>query len=591
MAENQLVDVPVYAKLNKAGRYYARKMDLPYYADETHVLGCMVLGSPSEEEGKMIADMNYFWYCTPEAVEKKKQAAEKRRQAEEERARQKEEEEKAREAAFGVTYVSLDGLSCERSLYPLKGFLAERFFEENGMSEILDEVLGEERAFLIKLSAAMIASMGLHLDYDGMYDFPMKLHMCEKMDREMTSRVWSSVTEEECQRIFRKWIDRNAPQSVIAQSVPVTVTLYHDDYSDRMTDSWFSSRIRTGTRYQQDALLYRDAGSLRLLAMEKISSGQMTAASLSGSREVRNVQQSRYPEMRDATLHFFQPGNTSRIDRAMKTGYPTVGWLRPSQYPEQKEMTKKLKELETLTPVSGWRIMRWEGSCNGVEGHWALGEELCQRKNLDQRVRNILKSYRTRVQAMSYYAALGDTLSWCFDIDRAPEDEGFDDPRFTVKNAPRASEKMRKDFGRFVCFSAEPLPPDEQLMWQAMQEEDAVWTCTSYMNHGETSDVADTFFDAMEGRNLPLFLTCSFREWILRHSVHRFDEHYHIAELFSDLGLFSCVVYRDGKTEMDPMKENVRTLLEEDYGATLSDVLEYVNKVSRQKRYFQKDEY
>jgi len=306
---------------------------------------------------------------------------------------------------------------------------------------------------------------------------------------------------------------------------------------------------------------------------------------------VRNIRESIYPEMKDAALHFFEPGYTFMIRGAMMTGHPTVGWIHPSEYPNQKEMTKKLKELDTVDPVSGWRFVRWEGSYEGKEGHWVLGEELSQRENLDRSVRNILTNYRKRLEAMSYFAASGDTLSWCFEIEQEGEDvDIFDDGRFTVKSVPRASEKMRKDFGRVLCFSTETLPPDEQLRSQAMHEEDMVWHCTSFMNHGETSDVTETFFDAMDGRNLPLFLSCSFREWILRHSGHRFEDNYGMSEYFSDLSSWSCEVFSDREMKTKPMDKKVRTLLEEDYGVTESDVLGYVNEVIRQKRYFPNDE-
>lgn len=47
---------------------------MPYFADEMNVRGIYVIGTPAKEPGKMIPDITYDWYCTPEAAERKKEA-------------------------------------------------------------------------------------------------------------------------------------------------------------------------------------------------------------------------------------------------------------------------------------------------------------------------------------------------------------------------------------------------------------------------------------------------------------------------------------------------------------------------------------
>lgn len=586
----QLVDIPKYAKLNKKGYYYALKRDMPYFADEPGIKGLFPIGTPSDVEGKMIPDINYHRFCTEESYQEKMEAI---RIREEEEAAAREEKEKN----FGESFISLNELHNEIRCYPVKGFLVERFFEETGLGDILDEVFGPDLANFLKLSAGLLATDSETLDFDCLNDYPMKKHMLYRMNRFLTTTLWSSIEDNDVRRVFQAWIEKVKPESVSATLVRSTMTLYHDQYSDSMGDGWFfSSRIRTGTRYHVEFLFYRDNQSHMLLAAEREKTYFSKSFDDYKPSELYTIENSDYPSLQNASLHIFYPSYTFFLPDAAKTR-PSTFCYHPSAYLDAKELTKKLRALEKLPIVSGYRILKWEGSLKDVNGNWALVEIADQRKDITDTARNIMNSEKKRLQAMSYYPACMDPSSCYFEIEKESEEaDVFDNLPFTVKSKSGATKRISQDFGRYLFFSNEgPFDNDDELLSQIWRDDDLIFQFTSYMNQGHTVDVTDEYSKAMAGREFPMFLASMFREWIFDHIGDLFKtekdskDPLEVTTFLKKASRWGLTIQSNGTVEPDELMGEIDaelvTLLKR-FNVSPDDIINYLTTVIKQKHYF-----
>ena len=587
MGEERIVAVPPYARLDKKGRYYALKKDMPYFADSPDVRGYVVIGIPSGEPGQMVPDVYYDWYCTQEAVDRKREEEEKRQREEEERARQEAEEEAEREKNLGESYVSLDDLRDRVSCYPVNGYLAERFFDETGLSGILDGVFGEERAMLIRLSAAMLAVYPSHLGWDMLNEYPMNLHMLFSMDAYLLARLWKSITEEEQKAVYRAWTEKVGPGKVSAQRVESRMTLYHDDSSDRMDDwGWFSSRMRPGTHYSRELMIYRDSASHRILAAEKVRGEAMgyDPDRLDAFETVRN---SLYPQVRQGSLRFFQPSYLFEMNVAVRK-CPVTIWLQPSRYRDRKEIRRRLEELEAAEASGGYRVIRWQGKWEETEGTWVLVENTTWRGAAPWDARQIMQSLKKRLQRMSYPEVCTDPAASYFDIESEDgEFSPFGKNDFTVKALKGAAERIREDYGRSLCFTTGEAPDDAEIVRELWRDEDMHYHHQVYTNHGETCGIAEDYFQLMEGREFVLLLSSMYREWVYDHIGDLFagDDELEVTPFFRLAAKWACDILPDGKLEYSPMGKRMKTLLAR-FGASQKDVVEYLKGNIRRKRYF-----
>ncbi|MBQ9010755.1 MAG: hypothetical protein IJ088_15725, partial [Clostridia bacterium] len=593
--ETRLVDIPAYAKLNKRGKYYALKKNMPYFADCPDERGYLVIGKPSDVPGKMIPDSwTYDYYCAEDSYARKLEA--KRIREEEEAAREKEEAERRAEmeSNFGEFYISLSEVKAQFDCYPVNGFLLERFFDETGLGEILDHVFRSGKAFLLKLSSGLLAYNWETLYFEGLNEYPMKKHMLREMDREMTSRIWASIDDQEIRQVFEAWIEKVKPESVSASSVRSRMTLYHDDYSDSMGESFgfFSSRIRRGTKYHPDFLFYRDGKSGMLLSFEYMKYSVDIAFDWEKSHEVYTIENSDYPACRNATFHSFYPPNLYNLPFVAKDK-PSTFCIHPSQHPDNKEISKKLKKLAELPVVSGYRILKWEGSWNDTNGTWILAELVSRRKDIEAQAGHILKNEKRRLEAMSYFPAMTDHASCYFIIEKeSDESDIFDTLPFTVKSRKGATKQMEQDYGRFLFFTTEgdgSVDRDE-LNRQIWYEEDLIDRYCSYMNQGETTGLTDEYFSALKGRELPMFLASMYREWIFSHIGDLFDSEnerdwIEVTPFLRKASHWRCRINPDGTVIPTPMDEKLEALLKR-FNVTPDDITGYLSSVIRQEDYF-----
>ena len=584
-----LVDIPEYAKINKKGQYYAPKKDMPYFQNEKDVRGYIVIGEPSDISGKMIPNYSYFWYCTPEAVAKKEEEEKRRMEAKEE-ARRKEEEEKAElERSLGVRYIPLDQTWYDLSCYPVNGFLAEKFFRESGLTEILEQILDPERAFLVKLSAALLATgCHTHLEFSLLNSYPMERHMIFEMDRFFSMKLWCSIQEEEMQQILEAWIQKINPSRVSSLVTDTAVTLYHDQWSDQY-GGWFISRIRTGTKYYHSIQIYRDEDSGKLLAFEPLQYFHDLKYDRERLEEIHTIRNSIYPELRNASLHYFLPAYTYRLGIAAKQ-IPVMACMHVSEYEDQKEIGKKLKELEAIPEISGCRIIRWEGKLRGNAGNWVLIENVEQRKWKVEDARSYLNRYKELLQNMSYYPALDIPMAYYYEIEKEDDEtDFFDNAPFTVRFVKGATEKFRKDAGRFLYFSTEDDLPDQQLIHRVWCEEDLWFQYHAFINQSETTDITEEYFDGLAGRELPLFLASMYREWLYDHLKDEITEEWEIGHFARDMKKWTCEIDHSGQITCDPMNKKMRELLAL-FEVTQKDIRDYVARIVQQEKYFS-DEY
>ncbi len=584
MANDRLVDIPAYAKLSKRGSYYAWKKDMPYYADEENIRGYNVIGYPSDVPGKMIPSWCYDTYCAPDAGARKAEEATRRKKKAEERARKEAEKKAELERNFGEEYISANELTEEVYCYPLPGFFAEHFFHETGMDAILDKVLSPERAWLIRLSAALLASYPAHLSYSFLNSFPMKPHMLFHMNSFFSTRLWSSVTEEEIHSIFAAWIRNVKPQQISSRAIQSKMTLYHDDSSDHM-GGWFSSRIRTGTKYYPSLQIYRDMESHQLLAFEHLKYVHNDSYPLTKLSEIHTIENSDYPELRSASLHFFLDPYTFKSDLAVRLRKSTI-WIHPSEYKNQKELGAKIKDLGQTPVRSGWRTVQWNGRWEDTEGTWILTENTGMREGAEENARHFLQNTKKRLQLMSYYPASSDYSACYFDIEKEDdESDFFDNAPFTVKAVPGATKKFRLDIGRCLCFTTEGPFTEEELIRQLWCEDDLRCQYSQYMNHGETSDVTEEFFDAMKGRELPLFLASMYREWIYHHIGDLFGDGLEITPFLRKAAEWRCTIHPGGKIEADPMEQDLEKLLKR-FDVSAAAAIAFLEEAVRQPHYF-----
>ena len=587
MAENiERVDVPSWAKLNRKGQYYAMKRDLPCFADRKDVRGFVVIGTPSGEPGKMIPVGKYETYCMAPGEGENSALARRVREHEEMTDVRRAERAAELEQEIEGMFVSLEKVGDSVSCYPLGGFLAEKFFRESGMGDILEAVFGEERACLVKLSAALLALENPSMTYECLDEYPMERHMYWAMDRFFTARLWAGITRGEERRVHKAWIEHVQPRSVSALNVESRMTLYHDRYSDEM-GGWFSSRIRRGTKYERRTMIYRDMESGRLLA-EEAEKTYLILKMGDECRQVESVRHSDYPQLRDASIHYFFPSYTYGMDKVMKRA-PVSVCLQLSEYPDRKVINQKLKELEKHEEVPGYRILRWKGELEGVEGMWTLVENVSLRSGIEKKARDILRRYKARLQAMSYYTALLDFTSCYFSIESESDEFEFrDNAPFTVKAKPGGTQNLRNNYGRYVCFSTEAPLTDKQLIHRLWCEEDILDRYNAFMNQGETTDITEEYFDAMSGRELPLFLASMFREWIYEHVCGQSCNEDEFMRFLSVTEKWECILHSDGTPEMTDGNQDVESVLKQ-FGVGVQDVTDYLARVIRQKDYFDED--
>lgn len=105
------------------------------------------------------------------------------------------------------------------------------------------------------------------------------------------------------------------------------------------------------------------------------------------------------------------------------------------------------------------------------------------------------------------------------------------------------------------------------------------------MNQGETADVTDEYFDAMSGRELPLFLSAVYREWIYDHIGDLFDGEMDVNLFAEKASEWKCSINPDGRVESPPMKEGLEAMLKR-FDTTPADVIKYISALVRQKNYF-----
>lgn len=586
--EKRLVPIPEYARFGKNNTIYARKKDMPYFQDEPEIRGYYVIGHQTEHNNLMIPDSYYDLYCSEDATERKEK--EKKEKKEREEAEKIREEEEAAELHrnLGWTYLPRKSVWEDMNCYPVNGFLAEKFFRESGLSEILNAVLGPERSFWIRLFSALEATYSHEtFEFSLLNTYPMKDHMVFSIERSFAMSMLSMVTEDETSRILSAWIKRNKPTEISALACNSTITLYHDQFSDGYSNWMFIQRLRSGTLYNEPFLFYRDEKNGRLLAFEH------QKASFDYHRgdldEIYTIRNSTYPELRDASLHFYLDPYNYRKKYAVKQ-IPCSFCIHTTQYPDQKEMKKYLRQLETAQEENNRKIIRWDGDFEDVSGHWILMENPEQRQWMTDNARELLRRQKSVLKEMSFYAALDNTFSDYYEINPLNEDfDFFDESPFTVNNVKGAAVLFRQDAGRCLYFTTEESIPAAALIQRQWREESLNYMVNAFINQGETTELTDEFFNAMDGRNLTIFLAELYREWIYEHIGNTFTEDFDI-EPFSKLASkWECEIDPDDTVHSEPFDKQLEPLLDA-FSVTRTEIQEYMKENVKSTKYFS-DEY
>ena len=596
MAEEkkERVQIPPYAKRGKKNTIYALKRDMPYYADEENPRGYNVIGYGTEDPDLMEPTALYYWYCLPDSLQKKQEEKKQREEERLARIRQEEEEEAERVRNMGWTYITADDLDGEVNCHPLGGFLCEKFFEETGMGELLTEVFGKVRACWIRLYTAAFGERRTGtFTYSLLNEYPMKDHMVFESDRFFTARLWKSITKEEEERFFTRWIEKQAPSRVSALSCRSVLTLYHDSYSDSWSDFFFSERIRTGTRHAEDWVLYRDEDTGSLLAFENLKFGENMRDLGQNLQEIYTIRNSSWPLLKEAGLRLYKYPYHHLEERAAGK-IPLTLCMLPSEYSDAKEIRKKIKELEKAPFEGGRRMIRWEGNLADTPGNWALLEIRRTREEIVKNPGYFLKAWKKELKEMFYLEAEYTPFAFYFDIDRVidnEEDYGFsffgDDP-FTVKTGKNASKRLTMDAGRYLFFTNGEEIPEEELFRMQFEEDDVIERFREFMNHGETSDMTEDFSPALRGRDFILFLAQAYREWIYRHMEDLLTDGWDITKFLRDAGKCSYRIERGGNVsekEGSSWPEGM-----DRFGVSREDVLRYMTENVQRGKYFS-DEY
>ena len=588
------VQIPPYAKRGKRNSVYALKKDMPYFADEEKPRGYLVIGYGTEDPGLMEPSYAYDWYCTGEALIKRKEEIKQREEERLARIRREEEEEAEKKRNLGWTYITADDLDGEISCHPLEGFLCEKFFEETGMGDLLTEVFGKERAFWIRLYTAVFAKKRTGtFTYSLLSEYPMKDHMVFESGRFFTASLWKSITEEERDRFFTEWIKRQAPTRISALACRSVLTLYHDGYSDSWSDFFFGQRMRTGTRHGEEYLLYRDEDTGRLLAMESLKYGESTLDILHTPREIHTIRNSTWPLLRKAGLRLYMhPYHFT--EEAAAGQIPLTLCMLPSEYEDGKEIRKRIKELEKVPFERGRRMIRWEGNLTDTPGKWALMEIREKRENVVSNSGYFLKIWKGELQEMSYLEAGCTPYAFYFNIEKENENEDeygfgfFDEDKFTVKNGKNAAKRLTMDAGRYLFFTNGEEIPDEELFRMQAEQEDICENFREFMNHGETSDLTDDFFPAVLGRDFILFLAQAYREWIFRHMEDLFTGSWDVTQFLRDAGECSFGVEKGGNVYEEERSSWPEGM--DRFGVSREDILRYMSENVLRGKYFS-DEY
>lgn len=590
MEEERRVPIPSYAKHGKNGSIYAMERDVPYYQDEQNVKGHFVIGHECDEEGMMVPDWRYDMYCTEEAVKKKKRRALEQKKLKEEQEKKEQEEKKERERNLGWTYVPISECWEDMHCYPVNGYLAEKYFRESGLTEVLDHVLGKERSFWLRLSAALLAtSSNSTFEYFLLNHYPMENHMVYEMNRYFTLRMWGRISDEEEKEILSAWLKKKTYRSVSAMEQTCKVTLYYDQNTDSYGDRFFGQRLRTGTRHDAHYMYYRNAETGELLAFERLKHSFDSFETPDG---INTIHESDYPSLRKASLQFFLPSYSNYARDAMKKIQGMI-CMHASEYDDQKEMKKILKQLEETEEKNKRKIIRWDGELDGRKGHWILMEIPEKHEWMSEDAGSILQQHKHLLSAMSYLNASSDPWAYYFDIECQNEDEyelSFDDNvPFTVKLVKNAAALFRQDAGRYLYFTEEEPLTDQQLINLQWRQEDMMYQCSAFINQGETTDMTDEFFEAMPGRDLALFIAQSYREWIYDHAGSLFTEKYDAYQLAGDLYDYRCSIASDGSVKAEAFSKKLSSLMKA-FAVTRKDLIEYVQKHASEKKYFS-DEY
>ena len=572
----ELVIIPDKAKIGKQNRVYIPKKEFPVSSKMYASRGYYVIGELDEESGKMRPNWNY-----------QRCVAEMSRDGEtDEEANLDESDEDRLDREFEGDYFSHTcDLSYEVALKPVMGYLTEKFFGESGMSQILEETLGANRAWWIKLlSGAMAAGAHGALSFECLSSFPMQKHVVFSVNPVFALNLWGSISEQVIREIFSRWIGHNHPGKVVASYIHSRVTFYEDKWSDNVF-GWFSSRFRPGTRYSMPLLIYRDKDTGLLLATEREKYDFSENGLGKELPQVYTIKHSDYPELRNAELLFFRNAYTYMHDEAVKQ-IPTTFTIKPSVFMDQKEMKRRIRELEKLEYTEGRRILRWDGDYNGVGGHYVLLELKERQETAYETAGDTLNRYKKRLQAMSFYDASNTPVSSYYIIEADQDEIGvFGDGPFTVRFVPGATKTLRQEGGRFLIFTTgEPLS-DEWIIRNTWADDDKWYVFDIFMSQQESEEVTDIFTQGMRGRDLCLFLAAVLREWIYDHMKEDFGRDMDVDEFAEYASRWRCEVYPDSRIEPGEMDDTLREWLAR-FGVTKTDILDYLREKISQTDYF-----
>ena len=265
---------------------------------------------------------------------------------------------------------------------------------------------------------------------------------------------------------------------------------------------------------------------------------------------------------------------------------PITVCMHVSDYSDKKEIKAKLKELEAMQVSQGVRMLRWKGTFKNVEGEWILLERPDKRSWMVDDVRGYLRGQKRLLQSMSYYPACEHPAACYFDIEQEGDDGAiFDNEPFTVRNAQGAAEKLRQDAGRYLYFSSEEPLKDQELQRLLWCEDDLSYHYRSFINHGETTDITNEFWNGCNGRELPLFIAAMYREWIYDHIGDQFSEEWDVDQFADEARAWSCDISRAGEiVATKPLSKRMRDLLAR-FGVSEKDMLSYMKQNVRQEKY------
>ncbi len=585
--KEKLVKIPSYAKIGKNNMVYAVKKDMPYFGYDQEERGYLSLGKLTEEPGMMKPGLNYYFYCTQEALQKRdRMLAEEEAAIEAEEKRIKEEQEEL-ERNLGWYYYPRNEVKKDLTCKPANGFLAEKFFAETGIGSLLEEVFGKERAFWLRLLAALAGAGKVGtINFEGLDAFPMKDHMIKECTNIFSLRLWGTIKKNEIQTFLSKWIQCKDPKKVSSLDTHCSITLYHDSTSDDWGYCFFCSRVRTGTKYETNYMLYRDADTDQLLAYERYQYDESVERLYDRCDQVYTIKHSLYSRLQNALFRMYMDRDYFLMELAGKQ-VPLIICMLPSYHACVEEIEGYLSSLANTPLKNGWRIIRWDGECRDLPGHWVLMENEEKRKRLLGQETSILAEKKKKLEAMSFFNTLYDPYRVYFAIDRVDEDDihPFGDDKFTVELRKNAHAWFEKNAGRLLYFVMEEDIPDEKLIRMQRQDEDQLDLWNTMINHGETADVTKEFFDGMEGRDFTVFLGQMYREWIFDHIEDQLTEEFDINDFFAEIAKIEFVIEEDGKAKPRRQRKK-RTAWLERFGVAIDDLKNYMNDNIEEKKYF-----